>query len=389
MSYREAREFLASHTRLVELVGQRGDRVAVCPEWQGRVMTSTCGGMDGPSFGFINRAFIEYGQLDPRFNNYGGEDRMWLSPEGGQFSLWFKPGAKQTLDNWYTPPAMNEGGWKITSGSNDPYYRMVRRMRFQNASATEFDLDVTRDVRLLNQVDLATLFGQTAAGMMTDQKVRTVAYETVNTITNRGDAMSKDQGLVSVWMLGMLCAGPETVVMVPYKPGREEDLGPVVKSDYFGPVPADRLKVAREAVFFRADGKFRSKIGTSQRRATNRIGSIDFQNSVLTLVAFSMPDDPNERDYMNNMWELPQVEPYTGDVANSYNDGPPEPGKEGLGAFYEIESLSPAIALKPGESLTHRHRTLHIQADQRTLAGISQEVLGVRLETARAQMLSP
>ena len=68
--------------------------MAVCPEWQGRVMTSTCGGLDGPSFGFVNREFIEAGKLDPHFNNYGGEDRLWLSPEGGQFSLWFKPGVE-------------------------------------------------------------------------------------------------------------------------------------------------------------------------------------------------------------------------------------------------------------------------------------------------------
>ena len=89
MSYREAREFMAGHTDLVELTTADGGRVAVAPQWQGRVMTSTCGGNDGPSFGLGNRPFIEAGQLDRVFNNYGGEERFWLSPEGGQFSLWF------------------------------------------------------------------------------------------------------------------------------------------------------------------------------------------------------------------------------------------------------------------------------------------------------------
>ena len=69
-----------------------GARVAIAPEWQGRVMTSTCAGLEGPSFGFVNRDFIEAGKTDPHFNNYGAEDRLWLSPEGGQFSLLFKPG---------------------------------------------------------------------------------------------------------------------------------------------------------------------------------------------------------------------------------------------------------------------------------------------------------
>ena len=114
-----------------------------------------------------------------------------------------------------------------------------------------------------------------------------VAYETANQITNRGPAFSKEKGLVSIWILGMMNAGPQTVIIVPYKPGPEAELGPVVKSDYFGPVPADRLKVTPEAVLFRADGNYRSKIGISQRRARNVLGSIDFEAGVLTLVQLS------------------------------------------------------------------------------------------------------
>ncbi len=388
MSYGEVRDYLVRHTRVVELTGQRGARVAICPDWQGRVMTSTCDGKNGPSFGFVNRAFIEAGQLDPRFNNYGAEDRMWLSPEGGQFSLWFQPGAAQTLDNWYTPAALNEGAFQIVSGPRDPFCRMVKRLRFQNASGTEFDLSVTRDVRLLNEGDLTALFGRRAAEMITATGVKMVGYETINTITNQGPPLSKAKGLVSIWVLGMLNASPQTVVIVPYKPGDESELGPPVKSDYFGPIPPERLKILPQAILLLADGKYRAKIGTSQQRARNVLGSVDFQSGVLTLVQFTMPDDPTRHDYMNNVWDLPQAEPYVGDVANSYNDGPPEPGKEGLGAFYEIESLSPAAALKTGQSLVHRHRTLHLQADEQTLAAAAREVLGVELETVRKEMLS-
>jgi len=63
-------------------------------------MTSSCDGLQGLSFGFINKDFIDAGQPNPHFNNYGGEDRFWLSPEGGPFSLWFKQGVDQVLDNW-------------------------------------------------------------------------------------------------------------------------------------------------------------------------------------------------------------------------------------------------------------------------------------------------
>jgi hypothetical protein len=387
MSYGDARQFLAKHTKLIELTNQDGARVAICPEWQGRVMTSSCDGLQGMSFGFINREYIESGQHDQHFANFGGEDRFWLSPEGGPYSLWFKPGVEQVLANWYTPAALNEGAWPVTSGADDPYYRMQQPMRLQNTAGTDFELDVTRDVRLLNEAALAEVFGQQPAAQMTADDVKLVAYETVNTVTNRGPDMAKEKGLVSIWMLGMLNSGPETVVVVPYKSGDPTQLGPVVKSDYFGQVPPDRLKVLPEAILFRADGEYRSKIGTSQSRAKDVLGSIDFAAGVLTLVHFTMPEDPTGHYYMNNMWGE-QDEPFEGDVANSYNDGPPEPGKKGLGAFYEIESLSPAPVLKSGESLTHHHRTIHIQADLPTLNKLAVQVLGIELETVRKEMLS-
>jgi acetyl esterase/lipase len=388
MSYGEACQFLSKHTTLLELSDGRGAHVAICPQWQGRVMTSTCDGPAGLSFGFINREFIEAGQPNPHFANYGAEDRLWLSPEGGPFSLWFTPGAEQKLANWYTPPALNEGAFQVLSSPQSPTLRMSRRMQFENASGTHFDLTATRDVRLLERADLVSLFGESAAAVMTGPGVKMVGYETVNTIQNQGPPMSKPKGLVSIWVLGMLNAGPENVIIMPYRPGDEADLGPVVKSDYFGPVPPERLKITPQAILFRADGHYRAKLGTSQKRGRNVLGSINFAAGVLSLVQFTMSDNPAGQDYMNNMWQVPQPKPYVGDVANTYNDGPPEPGKKGLGMFYEIESLSPTRALATGESLVHHHRTLHIQADPATLARLAKEILGVDLASVRPQMLT-
>ena len=99
MNYGETVAFLKKYTNVVELVN--GDaRVAVCPEWQGRVMTSTCGGTAGTSFGFVNVEFITAGKPNLHFNNYGGEERLWLSPEGGQFSLWFRPASSERNRIW-------------------------------------------------------------------------------------------------------------------------------------------------------------------------------------------------------------------------------------------------------------------------------------------------
>ena len=50
---------------------------------QGRVMTSTTGGDEGASYGWINYKFIEAGEVSSQFNPYGGEERFWIGPEGG------------------------------------------------------------------------------------------------------------------------------------------------------------------------------------------------------------------------------------------------------------------------------------------------------------------
>lgn len=377
-TYREAKAFLGRYTDVVELCDDAGACVLICPKWQARVMTSTCDGPDGMSFGFIHREFIEAGKPDLHFSNYGAEDRLWLSPEGGRFSLWFAPGARQTLDNWYTPPTFNEGAYDVVA-SDKSHCRMTRQMQLRNTAGTQFDLLVNREVRLLGKAELAGTLGETT-------NAKTVAYETINTITNQGPPMTKEKGFVSMWILSMLNAGPETVVVVPYRSGNEQELGPVVRSDYFGAIPSDRLKITAEAILLKADAKYRSKIGTSQKRVKNTLGAIDFQRNVLTLARFTMPDDPAKVDYMNNLWGLDQPDPYTGDVANAYNDGPPAPGQKGLGTFCEIESLSPAVPLRTDQSLSHRHCTIHIQADPAALARISQRVLGVDLNMVRQEM---
>jgi hypothetical protein len=157
-------------------------------------------------------------------------------------------------------------------------------------------------------------------------------------------------------------------------------LGIPVTTDYFGAVPEDRIAVKSNVVFFKADSYYRSKLGISPRRAKGVLGSYDAENHVLTIVQYSQPTDP--ADYVNSAWKI-QKEPYNGDVANCYNDGPPTPGKPQLGHFYELESSSPAKALKPHETIAHVQRTIHFVGTERQLDGIARAALGVRLEDVR------
>jgi hypothetical protein len=170
-------------------------------------------------------------------------------------------------------------------------------------------------------------------------------------------------------------------VVIPFQPAPEEKLGPIVNDRYFGKVPGERLVVQEGVLFFRGDGKYRSKIGIPAPRARDTVGSLDADNGVLTVVQYTLPAEP--QGYVNSMWEI-QQEPYGGDVVNSYNDGPPEPGKAPLGPFYELETSSPAAALGPGEKLTHLHRTIHLQGPDQELDPVARANLGVALSRIKS-----
>jgi hypothetical protein len=365
-------EFLQRHTKIVLLAeGSRSAQVAVAPEYQGRVMTSTPGGPDAPSFGWIGRQAIASGQKQPHMNVFGGEDRFWLGPEGGQYALFFKAGDPFDLDHWQTPEAIDWGAWDIVSQS-PAAVAFRKRMTLQNYAGTSLDIDVNRTVRLLTDAEVATLLGTSPASA-----VRAVAFESSNTVTNAGHAQWQTQsGLVSVWILGMFNPSPQTTIALPIALGDEATLGPAVNDAYFGKVPADRLIVKDAVVFFRGDGQYRSKIGLPASRALSVAGSYDAAAHTLTLVQYTRP--AHAFGYVNSMWAL-QREPYAGDVINSYNDGPPAPGKPPLGPFYELETSSPALDLAPGASYTHLHRTFHFAGDAADLDRLARATLHVSL----------
>ena len=77
--------------------------IIVLPAYQGRVMTSTAEGDMGASFGWINHELIASGRFTPHMSAFGGEERFWLGPEGGQFSIYFSPGSAFTFDEWQVP----------------------------------------------------------------------------------------------------------------------------------------------------------------------------------------------------------------------------------------------------------------------------------------------
>ena len=303
-------EFLKQHTDVVVLADAEGKaQVAVVPAWQGRVMTSTADGAAGASFGWINRELIASGRIKAHMNAYGGEERVWMGPEGGQFSIFFAQGAEFNLDDWQTPAVIDTEPFEIVSRTN-PTVTFRRLTRLTNYPGTTFDIQINRSVKLLPAESHAS-----ALGVDIGKTIMAVVFQTDNSITNKGaKAWTKQTGLLSIWILGMFNPSDETTVVIPFEPGPDSELGPKVNDEYFGKVPADRLIVRDDVLFFSGDGQYRSKIGLSPKRAKPILGSYDAAGRILTIVQYTRPEGAT--DYVNSMWEL-QDKPFAGDVVNS------------------------------------------------------------------------
>jgi len=370
-SFNEDVRFLEKYVEVITLASDDSSaQVAVVPQYQGRVMTSTAGGRE--SFGWLNYEAIASKEIQPHINIYGGEERFWLGPEGGQFAIFFKKGDKFDLEHWQTPAIIDTESFDVVSKSKT-HVSFRKKSQLKNMSGSTFDIQIDRTIKLLGKSKVQSLIETPIP-----DSVEMVAIESSNKVTNTGlNSWTKKTGMLSIWLLNMLKHSDETTVVIPFKPGSKIVLGPKVNDTYFGKVPADRLVVKDDVLFFSGDGKYRSKIGVSPKRAKPIIGSYDACEKVLTLVHYTLPSGAT--DYVNSMWEH-QEDPFGGDVVNSYNDGPPAPGKAPLGPFFEIETSSPAAALQPGQTIQHFQRTIHLKGSLGELDIISRRTLGVSIE---------
>ncbi len=363
-------KFLREHNaRPIVLKNESGAQLVLSPEYQGRVMTSTMDGHNGYSCGWINYKLIESGVKTPHINAYGGEDRFWLAPEGGQHSFYFPKGAEFTFDNWQVPAVFDTIPWNVTDRDGDREVSLEAEFEPETWSGTKRKIRLERTVTLHNEKEVSESLGVEIAG----KELKYVGYTTANKIINKGNDWTRETGAVSIWMLGMFKPSPEATIVVPFRKDAE---GEIVKDDYFGKIPAERLKINQEkgVIYFCADGDMRGKIGINKKRAKEFLGSYDAANKILTIVKYTLPS--GDAEYVNAAWEK-QEEPYKGDVVNAYNDGIPGPGLEKMGPFYELESSSPAAFLKSGESLLHKHSTFHFTGSAEELDKIAVKILGV------------
>jgi hypothetical protein len=343
-------------------------------KYQAKVFTSTANGLEGKSHGFVNYRFFDAGVVDEHMNGFGGENRFWLGPEGGQYSIYFAPGKEQVYDNWHTPKAIDIEEWTVESISESSVL-FSKTMELNNFQGSVLNMAVERKVSLMSDADIAEKLG-----LALPQDVNVVAYATENSITNNNDfEWTRKTGTVCIWMLDMFNPSDSAVTVVPYNQGDEKMLGRVVTSDYFGDIPADRLLDDNSGtLYFKTDGKRRGKLGMNAKRTKAIAGNYDPVSKRLTVVTFDV--DPSAV-YLNQEWN-PERNPLIGDALNAYNDGPLEDGSI-MGPFLELESCSPAAFLKPGESLSHLHDVYHFVGDEAALSPICEKLLGITLQQVK------
>ena len=116
-----------------------------------------------PSYGWINRELVASRKLQPHMNAFGGEDRLWLGPEGGQYSIFFRKGDPFDLEHWQTPPLIDSEPWPVAE--QGPRHVVFRREgRLVNYSGTTFELRVDRTIRLLERDGRGTAARRVAPG---------------------------------------------------------------------------------------------------------------------------------------------------------------------------------------------------------------------------------
>jgi hypothetical protein len=366
-TFESDKEFLSRYRDIIQLQSGQS-KILVCPSLQGRVFTSTADGDEGFSFGWINHDLVASGEILKHCNNWGGEDRFWLGPEGGQFSIFFPPGAKYELDDWQTPAPIDTDPWDLVH-HDEKRAVFTREMSLLNTADNHLKAKTDREVLILNDQEIADELGAKLPSGMSS-----VGFKSINKLTNQNDfAWTKETGMLSIWILGQSISTDKNTIILPYEKSAS---GPLINEAYFGKIDAGRLKILDKVFLFKGDGKNRGKIGVGPNRTKSVIGSYDEENGVLTIVKFSF--DPSKKDYVNSMWEH-QEDPFCGDVVNSYNDGP-LPGGSQMGPFYELETSSPAADIEPGDTLTHEHATFHFCGSKDALEQISRKLLGVGFE---------
>jgi hypothetical protein len=348
---------------------KRAGAVLVAPDLVGRVLCSTFDQTTGPTNGWVNESAIHRGKIDPVFNNFGGEERIWFAPEGGPFGLMFGR-TEWRFENYRVQPGLSTLEYEIV-GSSPTSVLLQAELALENAAGTGFDLHVDRRITLLESCPYT---------LGIPGRIDVVAFQTENRVTNTGSAWSRATGTLAIWCLGQFLEYPHLSVVVPVGAAADGEPLPATVDEYFkdfcidGVFPHDRRVDHGDFVLLRADGKVRGKTGIRRDRARGRLGSFNPHSTHLIIVDH---DFYPELEYATGYWRHYE-DAFDGDALSVYIDGPERSG-EPEGISYELETMSPALFLHSGQSFEYRNRTFHIRGDLESVGAICRRSLGPTL----------
>lgn len=362
-SYVQAIEFLNKHDNPIVLESKSGlQKIVVSPTHQGRVMTSTAQGLSGLSNGWIDKHALEQGKSG------GGEDRTWIAPIGSKYSLYYPVGTKMSGENWRVPHALLEQNYPIIKQGRDSI-TFQKKLFFENFQGSHFSTQFTRKVTLRTKAEV-----ENSLGITLSDAINWVSFTADNALMNIGKDWRASNGLITIWSMAMYQGTDDMVSIFPTTIANELNAEKQV-NQYLYPLNEKRLRQVRQAILYKTDGRYRSKIGIPANISKNVIGAYSSSLRRLTIVKFSL--------HKNNTYPISLEEVATkgvlGDVSNAYNHGANDGSILAKPAFFELESAAPMRTLKKGESIQHTQQVSHFFGSVQELDAISEKVLGVKL----------
>lgn len=331
-------------------------QIVLSAQHQGRVLTSSATGLQGISNAWLNREAIK-----TKKGNVGGEDRNWLAPIGSKFSLFYPAGKAIKNENWRVPPALQARDYLVVSqNSHSAHFQKI--LDLVNHQNTQFSARLDRKITLLSTKEIAQSLDITLP-----KTVNQVGYTSFNSLTNVGDDWNTKTGLITIWSLAMLQGSDDNISMFPIKPEQAP------AQSYLYPLYGDRLISKDHLVFYKTDGRYRSKIGIPVTMSKDLMLSYTPSLNRLTVIKFSLA--PAET-YPISL-EQADTTLAKGDVTNAYNHGNMDGSLLGEPAFFELESAAPMRALKTNESVTHTQQITHFIGTTAELDLISNQLIGI------------
>ncbi|MEO1448156.1 MAG: DUF6786 family protein [Bacteroidota bacterium] len=365
-TYQRILNQLKAKTDLIELTANEGRaRLMISPELQGRIMTSTAQGLDGMGNGWFNEKILQ--PESGLMGGIGGEDRLWIGPLGSQYSFYYQQIKPLSEENWAVPATMDAEPYQVVS-AGEKQILMQKDMHLTNFIGTDFQLRIDRHIHILEKEDI-----QRNLDVDLPLEIDFVAFESRHNLINRDTLpITHEGGLVSIWSAGMFAGTDGSTVIIPLQgEGQKDDI-----LQYMGKLGSDRFRIKDQTLFFKADGKYRSKIGIPPALAPALYGCYTPEKQRLSIVQHQLPGDSL---YANSEVSM-QESPYQGEVIPIYNNGPMSLQVAEEASFFELESTSPLRPLSPGDSLTHFHAVYHFVGNQRELDDLAAQLLGTTLE---------